>query len=205
MERMATRARQTAIACTHYDHTSISRQRAPITSTMAMWRLHLVVHKQAVVQVEGVVGSVVHQSKERLVSTRADLRGLQMVIEAGLVAHNATAHRSTSADDMIRSVQRTSAMKCADLQIHGAEHTADGVRDELRARGQLVVFRATHLYHLAPLSLEKLRPAGLRGCKHDGIAGGSTLHKHEINAPLARAHDSSMLPPQSWRLGNSDS
>jgi hypothetical protein len=50
-------------------------------------------------------------------------------------------------------------MQRADLQIHGTEHTADGVRNELRARRQLVVLRATHLHHLAPLSLEELRPA----------------------------------------------
>jgi hypothetical protein len=46
-----------------------------------MRRWHLVVHEQAIVEVEGVVSSIVHQIEERLISTRINLGGLQMVID----------------------------------------------------------------------------------------------------------------------------
>lgn len=48
-------------------------------------------------------------------------------------------------------------LPAAHREVHGAQHPADGVRDELGAGGQLVVPLARHLLHVAPLVLEELR------------------------------------------------
>ena len=79
---------------------------------------YCIVHEEAIVEVKGVIGGVVHEGEQGLEPSRVDGRR---------------------------------------AEPHAAEHSADGVRHELRAGRYPVMVLAGHLHHPAPLLLKELR------------------------------------------------
>ncbi|TVU07666.1 hypothetical protein EJB05_41031, partial [Eragrostis curvula] len=108
----------------------------------------LVVHEEAVVEVEAVTAGVVDEPEQRLVALGADGRG---------------------------------------LEVQQRQHPADGVGEELRLGGVLVVLGAGHLHHAAALAREDVEERLGAGAAGRAVADADPVEdEREAGPAVAR-------------------